>query len=171
MNIINGQNPQPIRTSTEEESKVLFDTMRDNVGSHNQPKVGMFWYNPERNRLVGIRSVFARDLAFNPKGRKTVRDLHHTAWDEVREDALANGSTDKIWYEEDYTQVPRGRVFQMEVPGSDTEYFEILIGKWIHEYPDAVKLILKAFNLEKSEYEFIYSQHWDIGHGTSEFFI
>ena len=146
MKIINGQNPQPIRASTNEESEILFDTMRDSVGSHNQPKVGMFWYNPERNRLVGVRSVFAGDLAFNSKGRKTVRDLHHTTWDEIREDALAGGSTDKIWDEKDYTMIPRGRVFQIEVPDSDTEYFEILVGNWIYKYPDATRLILKAFN-------------------------
>jgi len=166
-----GDSSNSIRNSLDEESEILFDTMRDNLDSQTRPKVGMFWFNPERNRLVGVRSAFAHDLAFNSKGRKTVSDLHHTVWDDVREEALDNGSSDKIWGETDYTQVPRGRVFQIKVQDSGVEYFEILLGKWIHDYPQAAKLILKKFNLEGAEHEFIYSQHWDIGHGTSEFFI
>ncbi|MCL1832064.1 MAG: hypothetical protein FWG45_04025 [Oscillospiraceae bacterium] len=159
------------RKSTREESELLFDTMRANVGAHTRPKVGMFWYNPERGRLVGVRSVAAQDLQFNEKGRKTVSDLHHTSWDDIREDAIGSGSTDKIWSETDYTQIPRGCVFQIQVPDSDAEYYEVLVGKWIHEYPDAVELIVKAFNLADVEKSFIYSHHWDIGHGTSEFYI
>jgi len=160
-----------VRVGTSEQCEVLYDTMRANVSMQKRPKVGMFWFNPQRNRLVGVHSAFAHDLSFNSKGRKTVSDLHHTAWEGVREDAVANGSADDIWQEADYTQVPRGRVFQIQVPDSDAEYFEVLLGKWIHEYPDAKQLIVKAFNLEQSEFAFIYSQHWDIGHGTSEFFI
>jgi hypothetical protein len=160
-----------IRTSSEEESQILFDTMRDNMNSQTRPKVGMFWYNPQRDRLVGIRSAFAHELSFNSKGRKTVSTLHHAIWDEVREDAIANGSSDKIFSEKDYTLVPRGRIFQISVPDSNEEYFEILIGGWLREYPSAAELILKSFNLKQCEHEFIYSQHWDIGHGTSELFI
>ena len=149
-------NNDRVRNCTEEECQILYDTMRANADSQKLPKVGMFWYNPERGRLVGVYGTFARDLSFNAKGRKTVRELHHTTWSDVREDALANGSPDKIWTQEDYTQVPRGRVFQIQVPDSDAEYFEILVGKWIYEYPEAKSAILKSFNLENAEFEFVF---------------
>ncbi|MCL1881081.1 MAG: hypothetical protein FWF76_02770 [Oscillospiraceae bacterium] len=167
----NQNNIEKIKTSTNEECEILFETMRENIKAQNKPKIGMFWYNPERKRLVGVRSTFAHDLSFNSKGRKTVSDLHHTVWNDVREEALANGSPDAIWNEEDYTQVPRGRIFQIKVPDSDAEYFEILVGKWIHDHPEVTRLILKSFNLDETDHAFIYSQHWDIGHGTSELFI
>ena len=155
----------------DDENDLLMETMRDNVALQHEPKVGMFWFNPERNRLIGVSEAFASELPFNSKGRKTVRVLHHTAWPGVREDALASGSTDAIYREEDYTRAPRGRVFQIEVPGSDVAYFEVLVGSWIFEHPAAKKLIIDRFNLAQAEFEFIHSEHWDIGHGTSEIFI
>lgn len=160
-----------LRKITADDNELLMETMRENADYQDAPKVGMFWYNPERNRLVGIRSAYADDLSFNSKGRKTVRDLHHKVWSKVRTDAIADGSSDAIWYEEDYTQVPRGRVFQIEVPDSDAEYFEILVGSWINRYPQAMQLILDEFNLAGTEYQFVHSEHWDEGRGTSEFFV
>jgi len=160
-----------INTISNENNEILMDTMRANIDSQERPKVGMFWYNPERNRLIGIRSAFAHDLSFNAKGRKTVSDLHAKVWDDVREDAVANGSADIIWQEEDYTQVPRGRVFQIQVPDSAAEYFEVLVGSWINDFPDAIQSIIKAFNLNEADYQFIRSEHWDIGRGTSEIYF
>ena len=153
------------------DNEILMETMRENGRLQENPQVGMFWYNPARNRLVGVYSAYASELSFNAKGRKTMQVLHHKVWQDVREDAIENGSIDKIWEEEDYTQVPRGRIFQIEVPNSNAEYFEVLVGSWIKEYPQAVDLILKRFNLEHSDYQFIHSEHWDVGRGTSEFLI
>ena len=147
---------ETIKKTTSEEHEILMQSMRDNREMQNGPKVGMFWYNPERNRLVGVRSMFASELRFNEKGRKSVKIWHHTTWPEVREEALALGSTDAIWQEEDYTMVPRGRVFQLEVPNSDAEYYEIYVGSWIYKYPDAKQLIVTAFNLENSDYTFTH---------------
>jgi len=154
-----------------DENDLLMETMRDNVNLQHGPKVGMFWYNPQRHRLIGVFESLASELPFNAKGRKTVRLLHHTTWPGVREDAIANGSTDAIYQEEDYTQVPRGRIFQVEIPGSDREYFEVLVGSWIFDYPDARSLILDRFNLNETDVDFIHSGHWDIGRGTSEIFV
>jgi hypothetical protein len=162
---------RPVKKITAEEHETLIETMRDNVDSQDKPKVGIFWYNPQRNRLVGIQSAYADELPFNAKGRKTVMALHHTTWPDVREDALANGSQDAIWQEEDYTMVPRGRVFQVAIPNSDAAYFEILAGSWLNDYPDAKALILKVFNLDEAEFDFIESHHWNIGRGTSEIFL
>jgi hypothetical protein len=156
-----------LKKITEGETELLMETMRANGNSQNNPKVGMFWYNPERNRLAGVHSAYASELPFNAKGRKTMQVLHHTAWPDIREDAIANGSNDAIWREEDYTLVPRGRIFQIQLSDSSEEYFEIHIGSWLNEYPDVPALILKAFNLGQAKCDFIQSEHWDIGRGTS----
>jgi len=154
-----------------EENELLMDTMRNGVDAQDGPKVGMFWYNPARNVLVGVHSAFASELPFNNKGRKTLRVLHHTAWPGVRKAAKAIGSADRIWDEEDYTQVPRGCVFQIEVPGSDEAHFDILVGSWADEYPQAMPLIVEEFNLANAKFQFVHSEHWNIGRGTSEIFI
>ena len=128
---------------SEADNEILMETMRENGRFQDNPQVGMFWYSPQRNRLVGVHSAYASELSFNAKGRKTMQVLQHKVWPDVREDAIANGSNDKIWSEEDYTQIPRGRIFQIKVPNSDVEYFEILVGSWINEYPQAANLIVK----------------------------
>jgi len=156
---------------TAAQNEILMDTMRDAVDSQDGPKVGMFWYNPARNVLIGVHSAFACELPFNNKGRKTLRVLHHTAWPAVRKAAIAIGSTDSLWNEEDYTQVPRGRVFQIVVPRSDVPYFEILVGSWADEYPQALQLIIDEFNLKGADFDFVHSRHWDVGQGTSEIFV
>ena len=158
-----------VRAATLAEHHEFMETMREGMVPENSAEVGLFWYNPERNRLVGVYSYPAMALPFNEKGRKTLRKYHHLEWPSVREEALDNGAQDTIWQEEDYTQVPRGRVF--EVQYGDEPYFEVMVGQWINEYPSAKALILKRFKLDKNYTEFIYSPHWDIGHGTSEFLI
>jgi len=155
---------------TSDEHEVLMETMRENVSEQSAPKVGMFWYNPERNRLVGVREAYSSELEFNEKGRKTVKALHNIVWNDVREDALADGSTDQIWKQTDYTMIPRGRIFQIEKPDK-SEYFEILVGSWIEEHPKAMQVILNRFNLNNANYDFIISEHWDIGKVTSELYI
>ena len=158
-----------ITSISSDDNDILMEAMRDTVDTQDEPKVGIFWYNPERNRLIGVSSVYASDLSYNAKGRKTLHTLHHTAWPKLRENAILDGSKDTIWKEEDYTQVPRGRVFQIDRMG--TASFEVLVGSWIHEYPQAARLIIDEFNLKEGEFDFVESEHWNVGRGTSEIFI
>jgi len=159
----------PLITSTQNE--ILMSTMRESVSAQNGPKVGMFWYNPARNMLIGVHSAFAAELPFNDKGRKTLQVLHHTAWPGVRKAAIAIGSADSLWDEEDYTRIPRGRVFEIEMPDKNARQFDILVGSWAEEYPKALALIIDEFNLDGVKYDFIHSAHRDVGRGTSELFI
>ena len=158
-----------ITSISSDDNDILMEAMRDTIDTQDEPKVGIFWYNPERNRLVGVSSVYAADLSYNAKGRKTLRTLRHTAWLKIRKNAILDDSNDKIWLEEDYTQVPRGRVFQIDRTG--TASFEVLVGSWIHEYPQAAQLIVDEFNLKEDEFYFVESEHWNVGRGTSEIFI
>ena len=152
------------------ENERLMQSMRDTVHEQNGPKVGMFWYNPARDALVGIHSAFAAELPFNERGHKTMQVLHHTAWPGVRKAAKAIGSNDAIWDEEDYTQVPRGRVFEVAMAGNEP-YFEVLVGSWAENHPHVLAMIAEEFNLSDVPHDFIHSRHWDIGRGTSEIFV
>lgn len=58
-----------------------------------------------------------------------------------------------------YQDKPRGRIFYNIV--SDT--YEVAVGKWLEEYPQAYELILEEFNLPKEKTSAKYAIHWDIG--------
>jgi hypothetical protein len=58
-----------------------------------------------------------------------------------------------------YEMVPRGRIFYNPA----TEVFTIAVGSWIHQYPEAVPLIVDEFNLAATTYEVKTAHHWDIG--------
>jgi hypothetical protein len=150
-----------LRAAAPNESDALMDSMRANFCNQNDAKVGIFWYDAEANELFGIHSIQADELSFDGNGRKTVRALHKTVWQKEKNKAEAKG-IDSI-YQGDYTQVPRGRVWQRETDGA----FYVTIGKWINEYPQAKGLIAEEFDLPDST-EFVYDRHWDIGHGWNE---
>ena len=62
----------------------------------------------------------------------------------------------------DYTQVPRGRVFQY--PSGD---MVVVVGSWIDEYPALCQLIRIEFDLP-DDAVFMVGEHWELGHGWSE---
>ena len=58
-----------------------------------------------------------------------------------------------------YQDKPRGRVFY----NINTDTYEVAVGKWLEEYPQAYDLILEEFNLPKEKTAAKYAIHWDIG--------
>ena len=60
----------------------------------------------------------------------------------------------------DYTQVPRGRV------AWNIDKFIVLVGHWAEPILDELTtLIEEEFSLPY--FEFVYDEHWDLGHGWS----
>ena len=43
------------------------------------------------------------------------------------------------------------------------DLFEVAVGKWLEEYPEAYDLILKEFDLPADKTQPKYAIHWDIG--------
>ena len=163
---------KPIKTISADEHEALIETMRDTVGSQDEPKVGLFWYDPKQKCLTGVKDAYASELSFNAKGRKTVKALHAKVWGEIRGAAIDSGiAQDLGGVLDEYTQVPRGRIFQVDRMGTGGPYFEVLVGGWIHEYPEAAGIIVDQFNLGDADFDFIESHHWNIGCGTSEIFL
>jgi hypothetical protein len=122
-------------------------------------EVGIFWYNPIEEELFEVHSIPVASLRENeltyPKLHKTIwATLHHRAKDRKKKEL----SYESI-YLNDYTKIPRGRVFIKE----DTFY--IFVGSWITD--KIKKMIIKQFNLQKCKVVFKIDIHWELGHGWS----
>ena len=137
--------------------------MSDNFEMQEDPKVGIFWYDKTGDELFGVTASFAAELPFNDRGTKTVGTLHKTWWKKQQERAKAKNQLNSIFLK-DYTQVPRGRVFQRK-DGT----FELFCGSWINER--IVELIKDEFNLWNVQLEVKVDTHWEIGHGWSEEYL
>ena len=148
---------------TEPERMEVMSSMSDNFKTQEDPKVGIFWYDAMNDELFGVSAVEADELAFDSHGRKTVRLLHKTWWKKQQEKAKAKGQLSSR-YMKDYTQTPRGRIFQSK-DGS----FELMCGSWINEH--IVNLVKEEFNLGNVSLKVTVDTHWEIGHGWSEEYL
>lgn len=147
-----------------DEVNAMLDLMQNNDQFKDDPYVGSFWYDPDKDELFGIYSVLAdrekfyKSKLFNQKVR-TGTKLHKDIWRKEqfkKKDRRFNG---------DHTLVPRGRVFQLE-DGS----FKVMVGDWIDEYPQVKDEVLFEFQLPEDT-EFVKDEHWNIGRGFSDEFL
>lgn len=136
--------------------------MQSNRGKGNEPMVGIFWYSPQRKELFGVRSHRVSDYtkanARSEYGSISCSEMHEDVW--KKEYHRQKYKNDGIGpYTGAYEMVPRGRIFYNPA----TEVFTIAVGSWIHQYPEAVPLIVDEFNLAAATYEVKTAHHWDIG--------
>lgn len=147
------------------------EVMASFIPEQDDAKLGPFWYDPNKSELFGVMYALADDCLwyhstqFNTTVR-THRVLHSAIWkkNHYKGDPRFRG---------DYTQVPRGRVFEFqpeESEGDTKRKFVVFVGNWINKYPQAKNLILLEFDLSADETEFRIDSHWDIGHGWSDEF-
>lgn len=45
----------------------------------------------------------------------------------------------------------------------NTDMYEVAVGKWLEDYPQAYDLVLQEFDLPKDRTQAKYAVHWDIG--------
>ena len=136
--------------------------MQSNRGKGDEPMVGIFWYSPQRKMLFGVRSHRVSDYtkanARSEFGSISCSEMHEDVW--KKEYHRQKYKNDGIGpYTGAYEMVPRGRIFYNPA----TEVFTIAVGSWIHQYPEAVPLIVDEFNLTAAIYEVKTAHHWDIG--------
>ena len=162
--------PQPIQPSKPVEVKPFGDAeledamnlMASNRGKDDEPKVGIFWYDPRKGDLFGVRSHRVSDY-LNPNSRSefgsiSCSEMHEDVWKkEYHRQKYKNGGIGP--FTGAYEMTPRGRIFY----NPDTNVFTIAVGSWIEQYPQAVELIVDEFNLRQSRYEVKTAHHWDIG--------
>ena len=136
--------------------------MQSNRGKGDEPMVGIFWYSPQRKMLFGVRSHRVSDYtkanARSEYSSISCSEMHEDVW--KKEYHRQKYKNDGIGpYTGAYEMVPRGRIFYNPA----TEVFTIAVGSWIHQYPEAVPLIVDEFNLAAASYEVKTAHHWDIG--------
>lgn len=142
----------------------LKELMAANISRQEDPKVGIFWYDPEEQGLFGVRSADVEDVQFYHsnlfnKEVKTCRPLHYKVWEKE-----FFRKKDKRFFG-DYTLVPRGRIFYVKDEG-----FVVVVGSWIDDYPEAKDEILYEFDLPEDTV-FHKDIHWSLGHGWSDKFM
>ena len=108
------------------------------------PSVGIFWYDPEDHSLFGVR-----------KKELTPREV-----EEAAEKGKPFINYPETKFKGDYTQIPRGRV------AWTIDKFIVLVGHWAEPIQEELTaLIEQEFSLPY--FEFVYDEHWDLGHGWS----
>ena len=143
----------------------LDDAMRlmaSNRGKDDEPKVGIFWYSPQRNELFGVRSHRASEyVKANSRsefGTVSCSEMHEDVWKkEFHRQKYKNGGLGP--YVGAYEMTPRGRIFY----NPDADEYTIAVGSWIRQYPQAVELIEEEFNLRDTKHSVKTAHHWDIG--------
>lgn len=141
----------------------VMELMFENKDFQDEPELGPFWYDVNKQECFGVHSTPAIDCPWYEskqfgKKVKTGRALHQSIW---KKETLRKKD---IRFKGDYKLVPCGRVFQFE-DGT----FIVYTGKWIEKYPEAKEVILQEFQLPKNSI-FLQDTHWDIGHGFSQDF-
>ena len=145
--------------SAKDEESVM-NQMAANRGKDGEPKVGIFWYNRATNQLFGVVSHRVSDYtaANASDGRITCSEMHEDIWKkEYRIQRYQHGGQGPFIGA--YQDKPRGRVFYHMDDGT----YEVAVGKWIEDYPQAYELILNEFNLPPDKTKAKYALHWDIG--------
>jgi hypothetical protein len=152
----------PVYMMSAAERRDVIAAMAENFDSQDEPKVGFFWYDPKEDELFGVNSELASNIAFNKNGMKTLGKLHKDWWKKEEMRARAKGKNDSIFLA-DYTQIPRGRVFEKEGKG-----FQIMCGNWMNER--IKEMVVTEFDLQGQNVEIVVDTHWEIGRGWSDEF-
>lgn len=136
--------------------------MAESMEIQGTPMVGSFWYDIDDKELFGVSSELAEGRKFYDSSDmgsrvRTGSKLHKSVWQKEHH----RGKDPRFFG--DYTQVPRGRVFEFEGQG-----FKVYTGSWISDHPEAKQQIIDEFELPEDRTEFVQDSHWDIGHGWSD---
>ena len=146
---------------SEEERKAQMDDMCS--FAEQMPCIGIFWYDSVDHTLFGVRKkeLTPREVEEAAvKGNPFINypHLHRQVW--AREFFRAQAKHSETKFKGDYTQIPRGRVTWT------INKFIVLVGHWAEPIQKELTMLLeKEFSLPY--FEFVYDEHWDLGHGWS----
>ena len=128
--------------------------MDDFQVSDDEPKVGIFWYDPEHNELFGCDDTPVSLL----NGKKSHPKLHRDYWKMQQRLDHKKSLADDIFLG-DYRMTPRGRIFY----DHELESFTVFTGVWIRKHPDVHDLVLDYFDLRGQIVTFEIDPRWNIG--------
>ena len=112
------------------------------------PSIGIFWYDPKDHSLFGVGKKELTPQMVEESRAKGVDVIEYPL------------STLNFQLSTISAQVPRGRV------AWNIDKFIVLVGRWAEPIQDELtQLIQDTFHLPY--FEFVYNNHWDLGHGWS----
>lgn len=150
-----------MRQLTEEERGALLSDMK--TFDEQMPCVGFFCYDPAEKSLFGVHKKELTPKMVEEAAEKGMPfinypQLHRQIW--AKEYFKAQAKHEETKFKGDYTQIPRGRV------AWNIDKFIVLVGHWAQPIFDELSaLIEQEFSLPY--FEFVYDEHWDLGHGWS----
>lgn len=127
------------------------------------PCIGIFWYDPADNTLFGVRKQEVTPKMVEEAANKGLPflnypHLHRQVW--AKEYFKAQAKHEDTKFKGDYTQIPRGLV------AWNIDKFIVLVGHWAEPILEGLTtLIEEEFSLPY--FEFVYDEHWELGHGWS----
>ena len=111
------------------------------------PCVGIFWYDPEDNTLFGVRKKELTPQMVEESRAKGV-------------DVIDYPISSLLHQTSDIKRSVSGRV------AWTIDKFIVLVGKWAEPIQEQLtELLEQEFSLPY--FEFVYDEHWDLGHGWS----
>ena len=111
------------------------------------PCVGIFWYDPEDNTLFGVRKKELTPQMVEESRAKGV-------------DVIDYPISSLLHQPSEIKQRECGRV------AWTIDKFIVLVGKWAEPIQEQLtELLEQEFSLPY--FEFVYDEHWDLGHGWS----
>ena len=111
------------------------------------PCVGIFWYDPQYNTLFGVRK---KELTPQMVEESRVKGV----------DVIDYPISSLLHQPSDIKQRECGRV------AWTIDKFIVLVGKWAEPIQEQLtELLEQEFSLPY--FEFVYDEHWDLGHGWS----
>ena len=127
------------------------------------PSIGIFWYDINEKSFFGVCKS-----ELTPKMVEEAADkglpflnypkLHRQIW--AKEYFRAQAKHEETKFKGDYTQIPRGRVCW------NIDKFIVFVGQWAKDIEDELTTLIEE-NFHLPYFEFIYDEHWDLGHGWS----
>jgi len=146
---------------TDSERKAQIEDMR--TFDEEMPSVGIFWYDQTEKNFFGVNKSEITPKMVEEAAEKGIPfinypHLHRQIW--TKEYFRAQAKHEETKFKGDYTQIPRGRV------AWNIDKFIVLVGHWAEPIQDELTdLIEQTFHLPY--FEFVYDEHWDLGHGWS----
>jgi len=127
------------------------------------PAVGIFWYDMEEHDFFGVYKKELTPKMIEEAAEKGIpyvnyQRLHRQIWKEHYFRALASHEPTK--FKGDYTMIPRGRVAWA------VDKFVVFVGKWAEGHEEELTNLLHRY-FALPFFEFLYDEHWDLGHGWS----
>ena len=146
---------------TEKEHKCQMADMK--AFDEQMPCIGIFLYDLESHSLFGVYKKEITPKMVEEAAEKGLPFInyphpHRQVW--AKEYFKAQAKHEETKFKGDYTQVPRGCV------AWNIDNFIVLVGHWAEPLLDELTaLVEEEFSLPY--FEFVYDEHWDIGHGWS----